>query len=51
MTLYDLLRKLVAGGAWAESEKRDAENLIGELEDRAAFGNTTAETNIETERK
>jgi hypothetical protein len=48
-TLYDLLRRLLAGGAWTEEERREAVALINQLEQSAVFGNRVAEITMQPE--
>lgn len=38
MSIYDILRKLIAGDPWGEEERREAEELITTLEASASLG-------------
>lgn len=46
-TIYDLLRRIVTGGAWTEDERREAAALITELERDAVFGTRASEIRME----
>lgn len=49
-TIYDLLRRIVTGGAWTEDERRDAAALISALEQNAVFGTRASELTMKEER-
>lgn len=49
MTIYDVLRKLIAGDAWAEEERRAAVALVEKLERVNLLGNVAGQVTTETE--
>lgn len=40
MNVYDLLRKLIAGGQWTEEEREGAKKLVDDLQSVGVFGSS-----------